>query len=53
VNLVASDAKELTVSATPANVAVAQGDTITFESTHIGSGITDPGGIALVEITRS
>jgi hypothetical protein len=53
VNAVADDAKELTLSGTPANLVVAAGDVLTAESTHIGTGIADPGGTFLVEITRS
>lgn len=52
-NLVADDAKELTLSGTPANLVVAQGDVLTFDSVHAASGLADPGGVAIVEITRS
>jgi hypothetical protein len=53
VNATGDDAKAITLSGTAANLAVAAGDVLTFESTHIGTGIADPGGTALVEITRS
>jgi hypothetical protein len=44
--------KALVLSVTPANLVVAAGDVLTFDSTHIGTGIADPGGVVLVEITR-
>lgn len=50
-NAAASDEKALTLSATAANLAVAAGDVLAFESTHIGTGIADPGGLAQVEIS--
>ncbi len=53
VNGVADDAKELTLSVTAANLVVAQGDVLTFDSVHNGTGIVDPGGSVIVEITRS
>jgi len=53
VNGVANDAKEATLSATAANLVVAAGDTLTFDSTAVGTGLADPGGTAIVELTRS
>lgn len=53
VNATGDDDKAITLSGTPANVTVAQGDVLTFESTHIGTGIADPGGTVIIEITRS
>lgn len=47
------DAKALTLNATAANLVVAQGDVLTFDSAHAASGLADPGGLILVEITRS
>lgn len=54
VNAAASDATTVTLSGTPANLVVAQGDVLQLESTHVGStGLADPGGEVVVEITRS
>jgi hypothetical protein len=53
VNAAANDNTELTVSGTPANVAVAQGDVLRVHSIHVGTGLADPGGVAFVEITRA
>lgn len=52
-NAAADDAKEFTLSGTPANLVVAQGDVLSFDSTHVGTGIADPGGVAILELTRS
>lgn len=52
-NLVAGDAKEFTLSGTPANLVVVAGDVLSFDSTHAASGLADPGGVAIIEITRS
>lgn len=54
VNAPANDATDITLSGTPANLVVAQGDVLDFESLHIGgTGLADPGGIVEVDITRS
>jgi hypothetical protein len=53
VNAPADAEKPVTLNATPANLVVAAGDVISFESVHVGTGIADPGGEALVEFTRS
>ena len=53
VNAAASDAKTVTLSGTSANLVVAQGDVLAFVSTHVGTGLADPGGQVIVEITRS
>lgn len=53
VNAAADAEKAVTLNATPANLVVAAGDVISFESTHVGTGIADPGGEVLVEFTRS
>lgn len=47
------DAKAITLSATAANKVVAAGDVLSWASTHVANGITDPGGIVRVVITRS
>lgn len=53
VNATGSDAKAVTLSGTAANLVVAQGDVLAFVSTHVGTGLADPGGQVVVEITRS
>lgn len=53
VNAAAETEKALTLSGTPANATFAQGDVLTFSSVHVGTGIADPGGQALVELTLS
>lgn len=52
VNGVAYDEKAITLHATTANRAVAEGDVLTVDSTTPGTGIADPGGMIIVEITR-
>lgn len=52
-NATADDAKELTLSATAADLVVAAGDVLTYDSSINGSGLADPGGKVIVEITRS
>lgn len=44
--------KTIVLSGTAANVTVAAGDVLSFDSTHIGTGITDPGGVVVVDFTR-
>lgn len=51
VNGVKWDAKAITLIADPATDVVA-GDVITFDSTAIGTGLADPGGLVIVEVTR-
>ena len=53
VNASANNEKTVTLSGTPANLVVAQGDTLLWTSTHVGTGITDPGGIVRVTLSRS
>lgn len=52
VNAPADDAKALTLGVA-ANLVVAAGDVITFESTAVSTGIADPGGSVVVEFARS
>lgn len=52
VNAAASDEKTIPLSGTPANLVVAAGDILTWESLHIATGIADPGGLVTVEFTR-
>jgi hypothetical protein len=53
VNLVDNDEKAITLSATPANLVVADGDVLEWESLHVGTGIVDPGGVVQVTIART
>lgn len=53
VNLVQYDEKTITLHATTANRDVAAADVLTFDSTAPGTGIADPGGRVIVEITRT
>lgn len=52
-NAAADVARAITLSGTAANLAVAVGDILQWQSTHIGTGIADPGGLAVVTIGRS
>lgn len=53
VDLAAFDEKAITLSATAADVVVAAGDVLQWQSLHVGTGIADPGGTVCVEISRS
>jgi hypothetical protein len=53
VTAAAGDARALTLSGTGANLVVAAGDVLAWESTPIGTGMTDPGGLVEVSITRT
>lgn len=53
VNAVAFDETAVTLSVVANATVVAVGDTIAFVSTHVGTGLADPGGTVLVDITRS
>lgn len=48
VNAAASDEKAITLSATAADLQVAAGDILQWQSTHVGTGIADPGGLVVV-----
>ncbi len=53
VNATAFDEKAITLDATAADLVVATGDILSFKSLHIGAtGLADPGGLVLIEITR-
>jgi hypothetical protein len=52
-NLVAFDEIAVTLSGTAANLVVAAGDILQFQSLHVGTGITDPGGEVEVVVTRT
>lgn len=53
VNGVGFDAKALTLSGTPANLVIAPGDVLAWVSTHVGTGLADPGGTVFVTVSRS
>jgi hypothetical protein len=53
VNATANDETDLALSGTAANLVVASGDVLAFVSTHVGTGIADPGGLVQVDITSS
>ncbi|SOD80139.1 hypothetical protein SAMN06272781_6887 [Streptomyces sp. 1222.2] len=53
VNASANDEKTITLSATAANLVLAEGDTLQWRSIHVGTGITDPGGLLRVTISRN
>jgi hypothetical protein len=48
VNTVAGDEKVITLSGTPANLVVTAGDVLQWHSTAVGTGIADPGGLAVI-----
>jgi hypothetical protein len=52
VNAAANDERAITLSATAANLDLTAGDTLQWRSIHIGTGITDPGGVVRVTISR-
>ena len=52
VNATADIAKVITLSGTAANKAVVAGDVLQWQSVHVGTGIADPGGLAVVQISR-
>lgn len=53
VNSASKQSNTITLSGTAANLVVAAGDVLDWESLHVSTGITDPGGIVEVEITRT
>lgn len=50
INTIAADEKAITLSATPANLIVAAGDVLQWQSLHLATGIADPGGLVAVTI---
>jgi len=48
VNAAAADENTVTLSGTPANLNVVAGDILQWQSTHVGTGIADPGGLVCV-----
>jgi hypothetical protein len=53
VNLVDNDEKTITLSGTAANLVLAEGDVLEWESLAVGTGIADPGGVVQVTINRT
>jgi hypothetical protein len=53
VNTVASDETTITLSGTPANLVVAAGDILQWQSTAVGTGIADPGGLVCVTVSAT
>lgn len=53
VNTTASDEKTITLSSTAADLVVAAGDVLQWQSTAVGTGIADPGGLVNVTIAAS
>jgi hypothetical protein len=54
VNAAADDETSITLSGTAANLVVAAGDILAWQSNHVGAtGLADPGGMVIVGITRS
>jgi hypothetical protein len=53
VNTNAWNTQAIALSGTPANLVVAAGDILQWQSLHVGTGITDPGGEAQIVVTRT
>lgn len=53
VNAAAFDEKAIPLSSTAADLVVAAGDVFAWTSVHVLTGITDPGGVVRVTISRS
>lgn len=53
INATANDEKTITLSGTAANLVLAAGDTLLWRSIHVLTGITDPGGVVRVTISRT
>lgn len=51
VNAAASDENTVTLSGTPANANVTAGDILQWQSTAVGTGIADPGGLVAVTVS--
>ncbi|MFE5332558.1 hypothetical protein ACFRCG_39890 [Embleya sp. NPDC056575] len=52
VNATAYNERTITLSGTAANLDLAAGDTLQWRSVHVGTGITDPGGLVRVTVAR-
>lgn len=53
VNALDYDSKALTLSATPTNLVVNDGDVLAFSSVFVSTGIVDPGGLVKITVSRS
>lgn len=53
VNTVAADEKTITLSSTAADLVVAAGDVLQWQSTAVGTGIADPGGLVSITTTAN
>lgn len=53
VNATAGDERAIALSGTAANLVVAAGDILAWESAAINTGITDPGGLVQVTLSRT
>lgn len=53
VTATANNERAIALSGTAANLDLAAGDTLLWRSIHIGTGITDPGGVVRVTISRT
>lgn len=54
VDAVANKEKAFTLSATAADLVVAEGDILALASAHVGAtGLADPGGVVVVKLTRT
>lgn len=53
VNATAGQAKTITLSGTAANLVLAAGDVLQWQSTHVGTGIADPGGLVAISTTAN
>lgn len=52
INAPANKQKAITLSSDPADLAVKPGDVLMWVSTHVGDGITDPGGLVTLVVAR-
>lgn len=53
VNAAADDDTTIPLSVTAADLVVAEGDVLVWQSTHVGTGIADPGGMVKVDLSRT
>jgi len=51
VNATAADENTVTLSGTPANLNLTAGDILQWQSTAVGTGIADPGGLVCVTVS--
>ncbi|MEU7149208.1 hypothetical protein AB0B15_14400 [Streptomyces sp. NPDC045456] len=49
----ANNERVIPLSGTAANLVLAAGDTLQWRSVHVGTGITDPGGLVRITVSRS